>query len=332
MVAYGLPGTGISALIELLAPHQSDNVDDIYTKTIESKVRPKPDLGLFKHLKRHRKITVHSPTELFHRTKKEAFDLNKMQALFDSKEFWAIVFFNHIEEDLAWKAGTKSLTNYLAGKLYTSSGNKTALWINLPFGFNGIRTNTHLKDALPHIVISTSMPESAIDNMWRLNKEVAGEMTITPALNYVTGLKTEVEVASGMEREIPWAVVKATDGHLYSTNPKQRVVHLNMAKEAISSGFYYALVSKDRENVMRAPRVQAMDSTIAPRSFALEFIRQKTPQRICEVGDATAAWDGISPAVKPGKQCSLTLSHTLRFLTLEYLQRPLCSRRRGMCA
>jgi hypothetical protein len=35
-----------SALIELLAAHQSDNVDDItvYTNTIDAKI-PKPDLG-----------------------------------------------------------------------------------------------------------------------------------------------------------------------------------------------------------------------------------------------------------------------------------------------
>jgi hypothetical protein len=310
MVAYGLSGTGISALIELLAAHQSDNVDDIYTKTIESKV-PKPD---FKHLKWHRKISVHSPTELF--------DFDKMEVLVDSKEFRTIVFFNHIEECLTWKAGTKSLANYL----YTCSGNKIALWIKR---INyGIRTDTNLKDAFPHIVISASMPESAIDNMWRLSKEIAGDITVTLALNYVTGLETAEVVASGVEREIPWAVVKAMDGHLYSVDPKQRVVHLNMAKETISSGFYYALVSKDRENAVRAPRVQAMDFPIAPRSHTLELIRQKTPQHICEVGDATAAWDGISPpAVKPGKQCSLTLSHAHRFLTLECSQRPLCIRR-----
>ena len=53
-----------------------------------------------------------------------------------------------------------------------------------------------------------------------------------------------------MEREIPWTVVKATDGHLYSANPKQRIVHLNKQKGTISSGFYYALVAEDRKNAV----------------------------------------------------------------------------------
>lgn len=300
MVAYGLPGTGISTLVELLAAHQSDNVDDIivYTKTTDAKV-PKPDLGLFSHLKRHRKIRVHSPTELFHATKKEAFDFDKMEALFASRECWTIIFFDDFEEYLKWKVGSKSLANYLADKLPTNAGNKIALWMKRHK--YGIAIDKALKDAFPHIVISASMP---IDNMWRLNKEITGDMTVTLALNYVTALQTEEKAASGVEREIPWDVVKATDGHLYSANPKQRIVHLNKQKGTISSGFYYALIAEDRKNAVRVPGVQAMDFPIVPREYALELIRQKTPQRICEVGDATAAWDGIPPpAVKPGKQC-----------------------------